>query len=157
MYYGWFRNSKKDLTLSENRGLKSNITNENKRNKKEYRERIIKKEKEKEIEEKKQMVGVKWINTVFKGSASIYDTPSLGTSSLRTSRFQYAPGVGVNWLNAKVPTIGVSWFDAEIWVHKKKKWTFQFTSAQVDRISQNTKFHRIHIQRWKHSDMLHQT
>jgi len=47
------------LTLSENRGLKSNITNENKRNKKEYRERIIKKEKEKEIEEKKQMVGVK--------------------------------------------------------------------------------------------------
>jgi len=182
---------------------------------KEYRKRIIKKEKEKEVEQKKEKrewrrvsprrgkrewhwvgprrhygrwvgprqvstprrwvgprrrlgrrrrrfsprsyLGVKWINAVSKGSASIYYALSLGTSSLRTSWFQYAPGVGVNWLNAEVPTIGVSWFDAEIWVHKKKKWTFQFTSAQVDRISHNTKFHRIHIQRWKHSDMLHQT
>ena len=59
-------------------------------------------------------LGAESTHAEINGSASNYGMPSLGTSSLRGKGFQYVPGVGVNWLNAEVPTLGVCSIDAEL-------------------------------------------
>ena len=103
------------MTHSKNRGLKSNITNENKRNKKEYRERIIKKEKEKEIEEKKKKKenGIESAHAEVKRMAFSRPTSTLGFGStglpglgFSSALSRSTPSLNTEALSQATPTFG---------------------------------------------------